>query len=242
MPIDVHRAEFFSSGQSPEQMVRGAGVSIKGPIRILVADSHALVLDGLERLFLNARDFCLVERCSDGSAALEEIVRHVPDVAVLSLRLPVRDGISVARELQAANLSTRVVLYTTEIGERQMIEALSAGVRGIVLKDMNPELLVQCARKVHSGEQWLERGVTRLALDSMIRRSASGSVAAKLLTKQEMRVLRMVIEGLPNSEIATNLFIGVGTVKVHLHNIYTKLQLKNRLSLLRFAQENGLLN
>ena len=105
---------------------------------------------------------------------------------------------------------------------------------------MAPQLLVQCIRKVHNGEQWLERNSTKLALEKMLKRAAGTREMANLLTAREIDLIRMIAKGLHNKEIADQLFISEGTVKVHLHHIYEKLGIDGRLALLRFAQDKGL--
>ena len=115
------------------------------------------------------------------------------------------------------------------------------GVRGILLKQMEPRLLVQCVRKVHAGDQWIERRTARLSLEKMLRREAGALEIASLLTLRESSILKMVAEGLSNKQIGEKLFITEGTVKVHLHNIFKKLQVNSRVALLRYAQEKGLI-
>ena len=114
------------------------------------------------------------------------------------------------------------------------------GRQGIVLKEMEPKLLVQCARKVHAGEQWIERHTARLSLVKLLRREAGAIEIASLLTPTEQRP-KTAAQGLSNHQIGEQLFISEGTVKVHMHNIYEKLHVNNRVALLRYAQEKGLL-
>lgn len=210
------------------------------PIRLVVADDHPLILDGVENLFRLEEDFQLMARCTDGIETLKAVRRHRPDVVSLDIRMPGKDGLTIAREMQAEKLPTRVVLLTAELDEDQMLEAVRAGVRGIVLKEIAPQLLVQCVRKVHAGEQWLDRRSTMVNLEKMLQREAVAREIAALITPREIGILRMTAQGLKNKEISARLFISEGTVKVHLHNISEKLQVKGRLALLRFAQDKGL--
>ncbi|MHB8908876.1 MAG: response regulator [Syntrophales bacterium] len=210
------------------------------PIRLLLADDHHLILDGLENLFRMEGDFQVLGRCTNGEETLKAVRQHAPDILVLDIRMPGKDGLTIAREIQSEGLPTRIVLLTAELDEDQLLEAVHLGVKGIVLKEMAPQLLVQCIRRVHNGEQWLERNSTRLALGKMMKRTAGAREMANLLTAREIDIIRMIAKGLRNKEIADKLFIGEGTVKVHLHHIYEKLGIDGRLALLRFAQDKGL--
>jgi len=209
-------------------------------IRLVLADDHPLILDGLEQLVRLAGDFEVLERCVSGEEALRAVEAHRPDVLVLDIRLPDLDGLAVLRELRRRRLSTRVVILTGAINEDETIEAVRLGVSGVVLKEMAPRLLVQCLRKVHAGEQWIEKRSVREALETMLRREAGGREAASQLTPREVELIRMVAEGLRNREIADRLCITEGTVKVHLHNVYKKLQVENRVEVRRYAEEKGL--
>jgi DNA-binding NarL/FixJ family response regulator len=210
------------------------------PIHLVLADDHPLILDGLENLFHLEKDFKVVARCLDGMETMQAVRKHRPDVLILDIRMPGKDGLEVAREMRKEKLPTRVVLLTAELDEDELLESLRLGVQGIVLKEMAPQLLVQCIRKVHAGEQWIEPRSARQALEKMLRREAGARDIATVLTPREIDLVRMVARGLRNKEIAGKLSISEGTVKVHLHNIYEKLKVEGRLALLRYAQEKGL--
>jgi DNA-binding NarL/FixJ family response regulator len=209
-------------------------------IRLVIADDHPLVLNGVENLFRLEKDFELVARCAGSAETLKALRQHRPDIVILDLRMPVKDGLAITRELMAEKLPTKVILYTAEINEDQLLEAVRTGVMGIVLKEMEPKLLVQCVRKVHAGGQWIERRTARLSFEKLLRREAGAIEIASLLTPRETGILQMVAQGLPNKQIGEKLCISEGTVKVHLHNIYEKLQVNSRIALLRYAQEKGL--
>ena len=209
-------------------------------IRLVLADDHHLILKGLENLFDFEPDFEVLASCSDGSEAMRAVREHRPDVAVLDVRMPGMGGLGIAREIRREKLPTRMVLLTAALDEEEMIESVQLKVHGIVLKEMAPMLLVQCIRKVHAGGQWVERGTTQQALEMMLRREAAAREVGAILTAREIDLLRTAVSGLRNSEIADKLCISEGTVKTHLHNIYTKLNLDGRLALVRYAKEKGL--
>lgn len=206
-------------------------------IRILIADDHPIVLDGLVQLFRLERDFEVVARCSDGDEALVAIREHSPDVVVLDMRMPRRNGLSVIREVQRDKLPTRVVLLTAALDEEEVYEAIRLGVRGLVLKESAPKVLVQAVRHVAAGGEWLEKETVGRALSKILRRQSSG---APSLTPRETEIVGMVASGLRNKEIASRLSISEGTVKIHLHSIYEKLQVGGRLELSVYARDHGL--
>ncbi len=209
-------------------------------IRLVLADDHPIVLDGLEGLFRLQPDFQVVARCKDGGEALGAVREHRPDVLLLDIRMPGMDGLGVLRALKKEKLPTRVVLLTVGLDEEDVLEAIRLGVKGVVLKEMAPELLVQCIRKVHAGGEWLEKRSVSRALDKLLRREASAREIAGLLTPREIEIVRMVAGGLRNKEIAEKLSISEGTVKMHLHNVYEKARVDGRLALTLYAQDKGL--
>jgi DNA-binding NarL/FixJ family response regulator len=210
-------------------------------IRVVLADDHPIILDGLELLFRMERDIQVVARCVNGEEALQAVRRHRPDILILDIRMPGKDGLTVLREMKEENLPTQIVLLTVGLDEEEALEALRLGVRGVVLKEMAPQMLVQCVRKVHAGEQWLERRSVGRALEKLLWREAGVREVAGVLTPREIEIVRMAAVGLRNKEIADKLSISEGTVKIHLHHIYEKLHLNGRLELAAYAGEKGLI-
>ena len=209
-------------------------------IRIGLADDHAIVLDGLEQVLRLETDFEIVARASDGRAAIESVRLHRPDILVLDLRMPEVDGLGVMRELRDERLPTKVVLLTAELGEREVMDAIRLGVGGVILKSMASRLLVQCIRKVHAGGQWLEKESVGRAIQRMLTAEDSMTRAGKILSAREIDVVRMIGKGLRNKQIAEQLFISEATVKIHLHNIYGKLNIASRVELSLYARDKGL--
>jgi DNA-binding NarL/FixJ family response regulator len=211
-----------------------------GTIRVILADDHPLVLNGLYHLLLEHKEFEVLDRCTSGSEALASTRRLHPDIVVLDLLMPGMDGLTVARALNEAGDPPHIVLLTAQLHEDQLIEALRLGVKGFVLKEMATKLLVECLRRVHAGGQWLEKDSAGKAMAKLVRREAKGREIATLLTPREIEVVSMVAKGFSNKEIGSHLCIAEGTVKIHLHNIYEKLNINRRAELVRFADEYGL--
>ena len=210
------------------------------PISVVLADDHPLVLDALENVFRLQEDIVVRARCGDGVEALRAVREHRPDVLVLDIRMPGMDGLALIRELKKEKLPTQVVLLTAALDEEEVLAAIRLGVKGVVLKEMAPRLLVQCVRTVHAGGDWLEKQSVRLALDKLLRREAGAQEVTRLLTPREIEIVRMVAGGLRNKEIAAKLHVNEGTVKLHLHHIYTNLGVNSRVALTLYAQDRGL--
>jgi DNA-binding NarL/FixJ family response regulator len=209
-------------------------------IRLILADDHPIVLDGLVQLFRVEPDFEVVARCRDGEEALREVRAHRPDVLVLDVRMPRLDGLEVLRMVRQEELGTRVVLLTAAVEEEQLVEALRLGVGGVVLKEMAPHLLLEAVREVHGGGSWLDKGSVSRIVTKLLHQDEGRKEAAQLLTPRELEIVRMVARGLRNRAIAEQLLISEGTVKIHLHNIYQKLAVDGRLELAVYAQAKGL--
>ena len=209
-------------------------------IRVAIADDHPLVLTGLEHLLREHEGFDVVARCSTGAAALAAVDASRPDILLLDLQMPDMDGLAVLAALQARDPRPRVVLLTAGLNEDQLIEALRYDVRGVVLKEMAPSLLVQCLRRVHAGGQWLEKDSAARAMAKLVRNEDRHRKLATMLTPREIEIVRLVRRGLANRQIADTLGVAEGTVKVHLHNIYEKLSVQRRGQLIAFADEYGL--
>ena len=210
------------------------------PIRVIVADDHPIVLEGLSQLFTIEKDFKVVEQCSSGAEALDAVQRLKPDVLVLDVRMPKVDGLAVLRELAARKSQTRVVLLTAEINDNEVLEAVRLGVSSIVLKETASQMLLQAARAASRGEQMLDDRSVRRALDHLLRREAGVAAARRVLTARELEIVRMVATGLRNRQIGEALSISEGTVKIHLHSIYAKLGVSGRVELMIYAREHAL--
>jgi len=211
------------------------------PIGLVLADDHPLILDALENLFRAEPDFRVLARCRDGQETLAAVRAFAPDVLILDIRMPGMDGMAVLREMKKEGLVTQVVLLTAALDEDQLLEAVRLGVRGVILKEMAPTLLLECVRKVRAGEQWVEKHSFSRALEKLLRREAAAREFSGVLTAREAQLVVMVAGGARNKEIADTLCISEGTVKVHLHHIYEKLKVRTRLELTLYARDKGLI-
>lgn len=214
------------------------------PINLVLVDDHPLMLKGLQLLFSTEPDLQVLACCTDGEMALEAVVSWQPDILLLDLKMPKMNGLQVLRELRKFDPRPKVVLLTAGLDEDEVLEAIQLGVRGVILKTMPPELLIQCIKKVYAGGEWLEKNSVSRALEKLLKRESETQNLQKLtnqLTPREIDLIRLVAGGYSNKQIAVQRYISEGTVKAHLHNIFDKLEIKSRVGLTLFAQNNGLI-
>jgi two-component system nitrate/nitrite response regulator NarL len=204
------------------------------PTSIILADDHPIVLQGLKHLF-EGQGFVIVETCTDGDGALAAARRHPDAVLVLDLRMPKKNGIDVLRAIGEERLPCRVVLLTAALQDAEASEIVRLGARGIVLKESPPDSLVDCVRRVHRGEQWIDREVLTRGFERALRADTAAQQLDDHLTPRELEIVRLAAKGLRNREIGEHLAISEGTVKIHLHNVYEKLGVAGRLELLLYA-------
>lgn len=211
-------------------------------VNLVLCDDHPVVLAGLDSLFRLEQDFQVLARCINGEEALAAVRQHNPDILVLDLHIPGPggDGLEILRTLRREKLPTKAVMLAAALEEDEIVEALQLGVRGVVLKELAPQLLVECIRKVYAGEQWLDKQLSNLALEALLRRETAGRARSSVLSPRETEIVRMVAGGLGNRELAERLGVSEGTIKIHLHNIYKKLKVHSRLELVLHAQANKL--
>jgi DNA-binding NarL/FixJ family response regulator len=199
-------------------------------IGLVLAESYPLLLQGMQDAFMSEAGIRVVAACADADEAMRAVERHQADVLVLDLDIS-GNAMELLKQVAAAALPVRVVLLAAQLGEAVMLEAMRLGVKGIVLKNMPRHLLVQCVRKVHRGETWVEKVSVGRVVEQFLQEETGFREAAAPLTRREIDVVRMVISGRPNKEIADKLAISEGTVKAHLHHVYEKLGVKGRLEL-----------
>ncbi len=210
-------------------------------IRVVLADDHPLILNGLKGLLTSEEGFEIVSVCTNGDEALDAVIKYKPDILVLDIRMPVKDGIAVLKEIHELALPVKVVLLAGGLNEKEATQSIRMGVKGIILKEMAPQLLISCLRKVYSGGQWMERHSFNKAINSMLQREGGMQEVSNHLTSRELHLVKMVAEGFRNRDIARKLSISEDTVKRHLYNIYQKLSVENRPQLIRYAHERYLI-
>jgi len=210
------------------------------PIRLVLADDHPLIINGLKALLTPEQGFEIVASCANGEDAVKAAHEYRPDILVLDIRLPGKDGLAILKELHDSHLGVKVVLLTAEVSDEQIKQSVRYGAKGVVLKEMAPQLMIQCLRKVSEGGQWLERRSFGSAFEKLLQCEDGLQEVRQKLSDREIEIVKMVARGDSNKRIADQLYISEGTVKQHLHHIYKKLMIEARTQLVRYAQEKGL--
>ena len=203
----------------------------EGTVRLVLADDHPIVLSGLRALLQAEPGVEILAAVQDGGTALQMIRTHEPDIAVLDIRMPKLSGLSVLETLEADGLSTRVVLLTASASDEQILQAVQRGAWGLLLKESAPATLMQCLEAVSSGQRWLPQELVAPAVRRAAERRDKGVRPERLLTPREFEIAGLVAQGLSNKHISRRLKISEGTVKIHLVNVYQKLQISNRTAL-----------
>jgi RNA polymerase sigma factor (sigma-70 family) len=209
-------------------------------IKLVLADDHRIILEGLEQLFRREKDFEVVATATTGEDALAAVRKHKPQILVLDIQMPKGNGLWVLKNVHTEKLPTRVVLLTATLDEDEVLEAMQSGVSGLVLKEAAAVNLVETVRRVQRGERALEPTLVSRALDRLSQREEAKKIV-EVLSKRETEIVKMVAAGLRNKEIALKLNIGEGTVKTHLHTIYEKLGVHGRVELAMYAIERGII-
>lgn len=217
----------------------------KTPIRIFIADDNALLLEGLESMLGDQDDFIVVGTAPNGSKAIEQIKDSLPDVALIDIGMPDKDGLEVTSSLHQDMPKVKVIILGLVDLTDEIMACIEAGATGYVLKESLFEHLVETIRSVHRNETFCS---PRMAA-SLFSRIAelTGEVKDRIpsdsikLTPRELDIINLIAEGLPNKEISKQLFIETQTVKNHIHNILDKLQLHNRFETVQYARERKLL-
>ena len=204
----------------------------KEQIRILIADDHSVVREGLVSLVKRKPDMTVVGEASNGREAVDLWKEHRPDVTLLDLRMPELDGVGAIKELRQLDENARIVVLTTFDGDEDIYRAIKAGAKGYLLKDVAREALMESIRKVHAGETCMPP-----ALAAKLAERVSGEA----LSAREIEVLQRIAAGKSNKQIAAELFISEGTVKSHVKSIFSKLDVVSRTEAVATATRRGLI-
>jgi two-component system response regulator NreC len=211
-------------------------------IRILIADDHSIVREGVRMILDGQEDFEVIGEASTGRQALEEARRLKPDVVVMDISMPDMNGIEATTKVRAELPQTQVMGLTMHEDESYVFELLKAGAAGYVLKRAAAEDLVTAVRAAHQGEAFLYPTVAKLVVQDYLQRAtAQDQAALDGLTGREREVLTLIAEGLTNQEIAGRLYISIKTVQTHRAHIMEKLNLHDRTELVRYAIRKGLI-
>ena len=188
---------------------------------VVIADRQPVVLQGLAKVLGAHSGFNVVASCSDAVSCIESIRKLAPDLALLGTSMPGPTALEILAIFKSESLSTKLVFFTGSLEQYQLLTSAAPGAHGVILKDVEPEILLQSLRQI-ARSHWLPRRRSEQAQTSNI---APGEKVPALLTERERQIMRLVSEGLSNKAIGRRLKIADGTIKVHLHNIYQKLEI-----------------
>lgn len=202
-------------------------------IRILIADDHPVVREGLTALLNRQLEMTVVAEASHGREAVELFRAHRPDIALIDLRMPELDGVGTIAAILAEERTARLIVLTTYDGDEDISRALRTGAKAYLLKDVPRQDLIACVRAVYDGDTYLPSALATKLVDHL---------QGTALTKRELEVLQLLGMGKSNNEIAVALAIAEGTVKLHVNNIFGKLDARNRTEAVAIALRRGLLH
>jgi DNA-binding NarL/FixJ family response regulator len=226
----------MSAGASAATDVRDTEHS---PIRILVADDHPVVRDGLVAVLSTQLDFAVVGEAGGGEEVLRQVADLQPDVLLLDLEMPEMDGVETLRRLREAKSGVRVIVFTAFDTDDRILAAVRAGAQGYLLKGVPREEVFQAVRVVHAGNSLLQPIVASRLL-RQVSEESTAPPGLHTLTMRERDVLRLLMRGLQNKEIAAELVVTERTVKFHVSSILTKLGAGNRTEAVAIANKYGL--
>jgi DNA-binding NarL/FixJ family response regulator len=203
-------------------------------IRILIADDHVIFRDGLRKLLDSDGEISVVGEASNGAECVKMLGNLKPDILLLDLRMPDKRGLAVLEEVNFDTVPTRVIILTAAEDDREVIRAMRLGARGVVLKQSATEVLLKSIHRVHAGEIWLDNRMVAEVINAFSTAEASRG-GKPLVSDREKEIAQLVVQGFHNKEIGVKLFISEQTVKNHLHNIFDKLGVSDRLELALYA-------
>jgi DNA-binding NarL/FixJ family response regulator len=206
-------------------------------VSVVIADRHPVVLCGVISLLRAESDFNVLTSCRDGTTCIQAIRDLSPDLALLDISMPGLSGLEILAATTSDHLCTRVVFLTASPERREIVTAIARGAYGVIHKEAAPQFLVQCLRRVASGVRLLPLAIWDADPRNVHECYARGALEnlPSTLTERERQIMHLVSEGLSNKQVARQLNVCEGTIKVHLHHIYEKLAIRNRTALAALA-------
>lgn len=215
---------------------------MEGPVKLLLVDDHPIVRSGLRMLFLAEPGMQIVGEAGSGQEAVEAVGRLQPDVVIMDVSMPGMNGIEATRRIKAAHPGTAVLALTMYEDEQYFFEMLNAGASGYIPKRAAPDDLVSAIKVVAEGNVFLYSTLARFLMRDMAEKAATEpEEGEEVLTAREREVLTCIAEGMTNREIAESLVISIKTVERHRENIMAKLDMHNRVELVKYAIKKGLI-
>jgi len=214
-------------------------------IKILIADDHEVVRDGLKNILLTLGNISVVGEVANGEDAVNQYNTLKPDLVIMDISMPGMNGIEATRIIKENDPEAKILVLTMHDNQEYLNQIIRSGAKGFVLKNTDKDELLQAVKTVAAGENFFSKDISKLTIDNYIR-SAKDTEKSETykevpLTKREIEILKFIAEGHSNQEIANKLFISYNTVDTHRKNIMHKLSIKNTAGLVRYAIEKGLI-
>lgn len=212
------------------------------PIRVFIADDHALIRQGIKRIIEFEPDIAVVGDAENGSKALEQISLLKPDMILLDFHMPDMTGLEVLRALTDLDLETKVVMLTVADDKKTLLGCIEYGADGYILKDSDTTEIISAVREVNRGESYIDKRLVKLLVESFTDRGKDEAVGHKFgqLTERERDVLKCISQGMTNKEVARQLYLSEKTVKNYASNVFRKLGVKDRVQATLYAINNNL--
>ena len=219
------------------------------PIRILIADDHQLLREGIRNFLSLEPDFEIIGEASNGEEAVTKAEALKPDVMLLDINMPKANGIEVASRLKESCPEVRILALTIHDDQNYMMNMIQSGAAGYLLKDVEPSMMVQAIRRVAAGESYVEPSLTKKLFQGITNNEEKkkapptpGMMEGERLSAREIEVLRLIGKGMSNAEIARELYLSEKTVKNHLTNIFRKIDVTDRTQAVLFAIKHKIVN
>lgn len=211
-------------------------------IRVLIADDHSMVRQGLKQIIELEKDLIVIAQANDGDEAIKMVNQHKPDVILMDINMPGKNGIQAIRELKKEEENLKIIVLTIHEDREYLFKTLQMGALGYVLKDAEPSMLVTAIRTVNRGESYIQPNMTKELIKEFNRVTLHerDKEVENNLTAREVEVLQLIAEGMINKEIAKHLYISEKTVKNHVSNIFKKINVSDRTQAAIYAFKHNI--
>lgn len=209
-------------------------------IRILIADDHALIREGIKTILAFEEDLKVIGEAINGSETIANVSTLSPDVVFLDVNMPDMTGIEVIKAIKAINIKTKIVMVTADGDRETLFKAIEAGADGYILKDSESVDMIQAVHEVHAGDSYIDKRLVRYLVDQFKEKTTPSNNKLYRLTERELSVLKLISDGFTNKEVADQLFLSEKTVKNYATTIFKKLEVKDRVQATLYAIRNSI--
>ncbi|MDA3953418.1 MAG: response regulator transcription factor [Bacteroidales bacterium] len=210
-------------------------------IKILLADDHSIIIDGIKAMLINNSEIEIIGQAKDGIEAIELANNLKPDVIIMDISMPNKSGIEATKQIKENNKSVKIIILTQHENKEYVIQLLKVGADGYLLKNSKKAELFEAIQTVTKGEKYIGKHAST-TLISLVENNVTEQNEQAILTKREIEIIKMIVEDLSNQKIANNLNISIRTVETHRRNIMQKLNVKSAVALVKYALRNNIIN